>query len=393
MDLLGMSDRLSIVVTGGVGAMPFAGVVWQVLQYLEGFRRLGHDVFYFEDTGSWPYDPVRDTVSEDARPAVAYVAGAMERIGLEEAWAYRNAVDGALHGVSEQLLAEVVEGADVLANITGITVLNEALATIPVRLYIETDPVLPEIEIAKGNARTAEFLGAHTHVFTYGEKLGTPECPIPLPPFEYHPTRQPVVLDWWEPQPGGTSRAHFTTVASWKQTSKDIEWRGDVWTWSKDVQFRPYIDLPSRVARPLELALAIDDDDEAILQLTGAGWQVVPALPMTKDIDRYRDYLARSAGEFSVAKEQYARPRSGWFSDRTACYLALGKPAIVQDTGTALPTGEGLLAFDSVDEAVAAFEAVEADYERHSESARALAVEYLSAETVLARMLADAGLS
>ncbi|HEX6711940.1 MAG TPA: hypothetical protein VF066_01100 [Thermoleophilaceae bacterium] len=387
-----MAERLTIVVAGGAGAMPFAGVVWQVLHYLEGFRRLGHDVFYLEDTGSWPYDPVRDTVSDDAGPAIEFVRRAVERIGLEGSWGYRNAVDGSLHGTSEQHLADVLARADVLANVTGVTVLGEALASIPARFYVETDPVLPEIEIAKGNERTAEWLGAHTHVFTYGENFGADDCPIPLPDFKYHATRQPVVLDWWQPAAPGSSRPHFTTVANWKQTAKDIEWEGEVWTWSKDIQWRPYMDLPGRVRRPLELALAVEDD-AAVAELERSGWHVVPALPMTKDIDEYRDYLAASAGEFSVAKEQYARSRSGWFSDRTACYLALGKPAIVQDTRSPLPAGEGLLTFNSVDQAVAAFEEIDADYERHSRAARALAVEYLSAEVVLARMLADAGLT
>jgi hypothetical protein len=387
-----MAERLTIVVTGGAGAMPFAGVVWQVLHYLEGFRRLGHEVFYLEDTGSWPYDPVNDTISEDARPAIEYVGRALGRLGLDGSWAYRNAVDGSLHGVSEERLAEVLARADVLANITGVTVLGDELASIPARFYVETDPVLPEIEIAKGNARTAELLGAHTHVFTYGENLGGPDCPIPLPPFEYHPTRQPVVLDWWEPPVADSSRPSFTTVASWKQTSKDIEWQGEVWTWSKDVQWGRYMDLPRRVRRPLELALAIEDDD-TVAQLESAGWRVVPALPMTKDIDGYRDYLAASAGEFSVAKEQNVRSRSGWFSDRTACYLALGKPAIVEDTGSPLPAGEGLFTFNSMEDVIAAFEAIDSDYERHSRAARALAEEYLRAETVLARMLDDAGLA
>jgi hypothetical protein len=287
-------------------------------------------------------------------------------------------------------LSAVLASADVVANITGIAVLSEPLMAIPARFYVETDPVLPEIEIAKGNTKTAEWIGAHTHVFTYGENFGGPDCTIPLPDFEYHPTRQPIVLDWWQP-PATDPRPQFTTVANWKQTSKDIEWQGEIWTWSKDIQFRPYFDLPAHVSRPLELALATEDD-VAVAELREHGWTVVPALPMTKDIDSYRDYLASSSGEFSVAKEQYARPRSGWFSDRTACYLALGKPAIVQRTGSPVPTGEGLFAFDSVDEVVDAFDAIDSGYARHSRAARELAEEYLRAETVLARMLADAGL-
>jgi glycosyltransferase involved in cell wall biosynthesis len=148
------------------------------------------------------------------------------------------------------------------------------------------------------------------------------------------------------------------------------------------------------VSRPLELALAIDDD-EAVARLSAAGWSVVPAGPLSDDLDRYRDYVRGSAGEFSVAKAQYARLRSGWFSDRTACYLAAGRPAVVQDTGfgNVIPQGEGLFAFNTIDEAAAAIEAIDSDYERHARAAAELAREHFDAEVVLGRMLADAGLS
>jgi hypothetical protein len=183
-------------------------------------------------------------------------------------------------------------------------------------------------------------------------------------------------------------------VASWKQTSKDIEWQGELLTWSKDVQFQRVLDLPRRVSRPLELALAIDDD-AAVARLSEAGWSVVPARPLSDDLDRYRDYVRVSAGEFSVAKAQYARLRSGWFSDRTACYLAGGRPAVVQDTGfgSVLPRGEGLFAFDTIDEAAAAIDAIDSDYDRHARAAAKLAREYFDAEVVLGRLLTDAGLS
>lgn len=387
-----VGDRLSLIVAGGMASMPFAGVAWQVLSYLEGFRRLGHDVFYLEDTGRWPYDPELDTVSDDSAAAVRYTAAMMRRVGLEDAWGYRDVVTGSLHGATEDGLAARLAAADALLNVSGVTVLTEAHLAVPVRIYLESDPVLAQIEVAKGNQRTIDWLAAHTHHFTFGENFGAPDCTVPTERFRYIPTRQPVVLDWWHPPPADlVPRREFTTVASWKQTNKDIEWRGELLTWSKDVQFMEYIALPQLVARPLELALAIDDD-LMVERLRSAGWSVVPALPMTKDIDDYRRYLQSSAGEFSVAKVQYVKPRSGWFSDRTAAYLACGKPAIVQDSAFALPRGEGLFGFDDLEGVLSAFEAIDSDYERHSRAAREIAYEYLRAETVLARLLADAEL-
>jgi len=390
-----MPRRLRIVVTGGLGAMPFAGVAWQILHYLEGFRRLGHDVFYVEDSGSWPYDPEQDTVSDDPQPALRYVERHLARCGLERSWAYRNGVNGELHGMTERELAAVLERADLLVNVSGFTVLGEAMARIPVRFYLETDPVLPQIQVAKGERFTIDLLDAHTHHFTYGENFGGTDCTVPIERYTYFPTRQPVVLDWWEPLGFEVDRDRpFTTVASWKQTAKDVEWQGRILTWSKDVQFRPYIDLPSRVRRPLEMSLAISDD-AAVARLEAAGWRIRSAAALSRDVDAYRDYIRSSAGEFSVAKEQYALTRSGWFSDRTVTYLASGRPAVVQDTrfDRALPTGEGLLAFTTPDEAVAALEAVNADHERHARAARRIAEEYLSTEVVLTRMLRHASLA
>jgi hypothetical protein len=384
-----------LIVTGGLGSMPFAGVTWQVLHYLEGLRRLGHRVFYLEDTGVWPFDPDRGTVSDDARPVLAYVRRMLARVQLDEAWAYRDAVHGRLHGVDEQRLRLELRRADALVNVSAVTVLGEEHMQVPVRIYLETDPVLAQIEIAQGNQRTVELLGAHTHHFTYGENLGAPDCAVPLGRFDYQPTRQPVVIDWWAPRAGDRPpRRTFTTVASWHQTSKNIEWQGEVLTWSKDIEFERFLDLPRRVDRPLELALAIDGD-AALGRLSAAGWSVVPAQPLSDDIDRYRDYVRSSGGEFSVAKAQYTRLRSGWFSDRTACYLAAGRPAVLQDTGfgNSLPVGEGLLAFEDLDEAVEAFQAIDSDYQRHSRAAAELAREHFAAEAVLGRMLDDADLS
>jgi hypothetical protein len=303
------------------------------------------------------------------------------------------AQDGALHGVGERVLAQTLASTDVLVNLSGVMVLQEEHLRVPTRVYLETDPVLPQIEIAQRRQFTIDFLSAHTHHFTYGENFGAPDCGVPVERFGYRPTRPPVVLEWWSDGNAGTperpsDRRAFTTVANWRQTSKDIDWGGRKLTWSKDVQFMRFLDLPRQVQTPIELALALEDAaTERVLR--EAGWHVRPAGALSKDIDAYRDFILGSAGEFSVAKEQNVVLRSGWFSDRTATYLAAGRPAIVQDTGfgRVLPTGEGLFAFASVDDAVAAFEAVQRDYARHCSAARAIAQEYLRAETVLGEML------
>ena len=376
--------------------MPFAGVSWQVLQYLEGFRRLGHEVFYLEDTQEWPYDPVAESVCDDAGPAVQYVAALMARCGLEQSWCYCDVASGGVYGCSQRQLEQTLAAADVLINLSGVTVLREEHMRIPVRVYLETDPVAPQLEIAKGYRFTIELLAAHTHHLTYGENFGAPDCGVPLGRFNYWPTRPPVVLDWWE-DPNGTNEnitrrlppdLPFSTIANWRQRGKDIVWRGRLLTWSKDVQFMPYLALVHRVGVPIELALA-GANAETVSLLRAAGWRVRSAGPLSKNLDAYRGFVRSSAGEFSVVKEQYAALRSGWFSDRSVCYLAAGRPVIVQDTGfgCALPTGEGLLPFSSFEDAVAAFQSVVADYERHCNAARAIAQEYLRAETVLGALL------
>jgi hypothetical protein len=342
-----------------MGRMPVAGVTWQVLQYLEGFRRLGFGVYYVEDTREWPYDADRNTISDDPTYAVNGIRSAMARYGFSEQWAYRTA-DGRVFGLSASELRRLFERADVLVNLTGATVLRAEHQRVPVRIYLETDPVLPEIEVAMGNRFCIDLLNAHTHHFTYGENLGQPDCGVPVSRFAYRPTRPPVVLDWWAPTtiaPGPC----FTTVASWRQAGKDVEWRGQTYTWSKHHEFLRIIDLPRRTAQPLELALAVrghagdgesawvpddEEDADAIRMLTRHGWRVMNAITLSREISPYRDYILGSRGEFTVAKDQNVRLRSGWFSDRSACYLGAGRPVITQDTafGKFVPTGKRLFA-------------------------------------------------
>jgi hypothetical protein len=222
-------------------------------------------------------------------------------------------------------------------------------------------------------------------------------------------TRQPVLLDRWCHQEVG--RPVYTTVANWKQDGREVELGGERYLWSKDVEFMRIIDVPCRVPVAVELAtnLAPPESmhygegepvkargvvDDARELLTRNRWQLVDAASFTLDPWPYRDYVIRSRAELSVARDLNVRLRSGWFSERSACYLAAGRPVVCQDTGigTVLPTGEGLLTFSDAEEAVDAIETVEGDYERHSRTAREIAEHYFAAELVLARLLEDLGL-
>jgi hypothetical protein len=394
-----------VIVLGMMGRTPFAGVAWQVLHYLEGFRRLGYDVYYVEDTGDWPYDPEQNSITDDCRYTTNYIARLMAWCGLPERWAYRAAAENnRVFGLAEAQVADLFKRADALVNLTGATVLREEHLQVPVRIYLETDPVLPQIEIARGRSFTIDLLNAHTHHFTYGENLGAPDCKVPVERFDYRPTRQPIVLDWWHGsghgEPPGSTRRHasrrsyrFTTIASWQQSGKDIEWNGETYAWSKHHEFLKFVDLPGKTKQVLELALACGDS-AAIDLLSSRGWWITDALTLSKDIGPYREYILASDGEFTVAKDQNIRLRSGWFSDRSASYLAAGKPVITQDTGfgNMLPTGRGLFAFQTMDDVLAALEAIAGEYQRHSQAAREIAVEYFAAEKVVRDFAQRSGL-
>jgi hypothetical protein len=389
------SSAPTLVVLGMMGRTPFAGVAWQVLQYLEGFRRLGYDTYYVEDTGDWPYDAERNTVTDDCSYTVGYIARHMRWADFDGRWAYRSSVDGSVYGLSPMEVSRLFERAEVLVNLTGATVLRDEHLRVPVRIYLETDPVLPQIEVAEGRAFTLDLLGAHTHHFTYGENLGAPDCGVPTGVFDYRPTRQPIILEWWRPEDNSvdsTIASCFTTVGSWQQSGKDIEWNGETYLWSKHHEFLKFIDLPRRTAQPFELALSLDDET-TLTMLRSHGWRVVDAIPLSKDIHPYRDFILGSRGEFTVAKDQNIRLRSGWFSDRSASYLAAGKPVVTQDTGfgNVLPTGGGLFAFNTMEDVLAALEKINGDYRRHSEAALSIAEEHFRAERVLSDMMARVG--
>jgi hypothetical protein len=388
------ASRGPIVVFGIAFLYPLAGVTWQLLHFMVGLRRLGWDPYYVEDSSRWVYDAALGDFTPDPAGNIAAVVPALEAYGFAHRWASRaHALDGRCYGLSETRLRALYREAAAMVNVTGAQEVREDHRVCPRRLYLETDPVATQIGVAEGDAKAIEQLAAHHQLFTYGENFGRPDCGVPLERFTWHPTRQPVVLDFWPPATS-TPDAPFTTIATWRHQN-DRVYRGETYYWSKEREFLKILDLPRRCPATLELALDITPDAaEAGPMLRAHGWQVVPAAGVSQEIAVYRDYIRNSRGEFTVAKDQNVRLRSGWFSDRSATYLAAGRPVITQETGFSniLPTGRGLFGWRDADEILAAVDAIATDYPGHCRAAREIAAEYFDAEKVLGAVLARAGL-
>jgi hypothetical protein len=382
-------------------------MAWMNMQIVVGLKRLGHDVYYIEATSTWPFDPVRKSKVNDSEYALPYLARVAESFGLGDQWAYRRSYsDGLWFGPAGSKAASVLRDADAVLNVAGATQLrSEEKLEIGRLVYFGTGPGYDEVLYPQGDPVVGTIVDQHDDVVTYGENIGTPVCPLtPLPGLRTT-TRQPVLTDLWESAP--PTRPEFTTVCNWRQDGRDVSFAEETYFWSKHHEFLRFIDLPLRVDAPIELAMGLKEHGRARGDLVPAlgmsegerqlldsnGWQLTDGHAFSLDPWPYRDYLRASRGEFTVAKDLNVRLNTGWFSERSACYLAAGRPVITQDTGfgQTLPTGQGLFAFDSMEELVSAFDAVQSDYDRHSNAARAIAEEYFRAEKVLADLLMDLG--
>jgi hypothetical protein len=402
--------RRKLVVVGSLAGEPYAGMAWMNMQIVAGLHGLGHDAYYFETSSTWPYDPIRGTRVRDADYAVPYLDRVATSFGLADRWAYRQSyLDKRWFGMSRQKAEDLLAGADAVFNVAGASRFAEEGLKTGRLIYFGTDPVYHELAYQEGKQSTREIVDEHDDSVTYGENIGTPHCSIPPLPHLRARTRQPVLMDLWSSGP--PARDRFTTVGNWKQEGRDVQFRGQTYHWSKHHEFLKFIDVPLRAGAEFELATNLADpstikhgvedvvktvgmDDGASATLLKNGWHLVAGSEFSRDPWPYRDYIRQSRGEFTVARDLNVRLRSGWFSERSACYLAAGRPVITQDTGfgTVLPTGEGLFAFNSMDEILAAFEAVQGDYARHSHAALAIAEEYFRADKVLGALLSDLGM-
>jgi hypothetical protein len=388
------SGQKKIVILGMMSRMPVAGVIWQTVQYLVGFERLGYEVYYVEAHGCTPTAFMAGEQEDGSARAAAFIAGVLRSFDLGDRWAYQAVHgNGQSHGMTRGQLLDLYRSAALIINLHGGTVPLPEHAATGRLVYLETDPVQVQMELHQQLRQAIDFLEPHAAFFTFGENYGKTDCRLPVADrFRFRPTRQPVVLDFWQgnPLPPGPA---FTTIGNWRQLHREIPFNGQVYHWSKHYEFLKFLDLPEQTNQSFELALAgYEDADRRLLE--SKGWQVRPATALSTETGAYRNYIRRSRGEFTVAKDQNVRLRTGWFSDRSASYLASGRPVVTQDTGfgSNVPVGEGLFAFTTLDEAAGAVDEINADYQRHCRAAADLARDYFSHEIVLGRLLSDVGL-
>ncbi len=399
-----------IIVVGTLANDPYAGMAWMHMQIVAGLLRLGHEVYYFETTSTWPYNPLLQTRVDNADYAVPYLMKVMEQFGVEGRWAYRCSFSenkewiGMTKSKAEDLLAH----ADLVFNISASTRLKEEGLKTSRLVYIGTDPVYHEVKYSQGDQEVISIVDEHDDIVTYGENIGNPDCPIPSLPRLRGKTRQPILMNFWKNEQAPHDK--FTTIGNWKQGGRELQLNGITYYWSKHHEFLKFIDLPTRINQPIEMATnlgktgSFSHGDGTVTPTLGAedhefniieanGWMLADAPSFTTDPMTYRDYIINSKGEFTFAKDQNIRLRSGWFSERSACYLAAGRPVITQDTGfgNILPTGTGLFSFNTMEEILNAFESINSNYKKHSRAAIEIAEEYFRAEKVLSKLLSDLG--
>jgi hypothetical protein len=389
----GRPKKGAIIVFGILFWFPLAGVTYQFLHFLIGLRRLGYDPYYIEDSGRWIYDPALNDLSPDATNNLNAIVPILEAHGFKDRWAFRGSYPGGrCYGLSEEQILRLYREADAFLNVTGAQELRHEHMACRRRIYVETDPVAAQIKVAQGNKETIAALQAHDTHFSFGGNFGKPDCRVPVEGYNWLPTVQPVILDLWKNNSHEANGTAFNTIATWRNKGKDIVYNGETYYWSKDREFKKILDLPKRRSVPFELAISVDDKTRQLLK--ESQWRVIDPIKLSSDMSDYREFILKSRGEFTVAKDQNIRLRSGWFSDRSACYLAAGRPVITQDTGfgSYLPTGKGLFAFRTMDDILHAVDIIEMDYAGNCCAARDIAKEYFAGEKVLDSLMRRAGL-
>jgi hypothetical protein len=373
------SERLRILLSGMVAGDPRqGGASWAVLQYVAGLTELGHEVVLAEPVPAEALDPEGSVVDYFRSLPLLEGRAALLGEGGEE-------TVGLPYG---ELLA-FAHAADLLLNVSGMLRDERFLAAIPVRAFLDLDPGFNQVWHETGNDMGLDL---HTHFVTVGQNLGRSGCPIPDCGRTWIPTLPPVALDLWPRAPEPPSRDAFTSVGHWRSYGP-IE-HGGIHYGQRAHSLRELIDLPRRSPACFQLALGIHPDEKRDLEaLRIGGWELLDPDKVAGSPERYAEFIRASKAELSVAKSGYVASRSGWFSDRSACYMASGRPVVAQETGFSefLPTGEGLLAFSTLDEAIVAVEDVGRSWQQHSRSARELAEEHFDSRKVLSKLLEELG--
>jgi hypothetical protein len=376
-----MQTPLRIIVSGTIGRSGLGGQAWATLQYLLGLRALGHEIFYLEDCGdtTWVWDWERQEWNYDLDYPAGYVDACLKPFGLANHWMYRAANQS--RGMPLKKFLDLCATADLLImRATPLWLWRTEYNRPRRRAFIDVDPGFTQITLANGDKGWLEGVARAERRFTYGQRIGAADCPIPITGGPWLKTLPPVFLPEWPTAPDeGT---HFTSVMRW-QGFREVVWNGVAYG-QRDTEFPKFFELPRQTAQKFCIAQMGINPEE----LTIRGWEAVHGEIISKTPQSYREFIQRSRAEFSVPKSGYVKMRGGWFSDRSVCYLASGRPVLIEDTGLDwLPSGKGLVTFNDIGEAAAGVKKINSDYDNHRRSARELAETVFSTERVLPQFL------
>ena len=378
------TQRLRIIVLGYVVRGPLGGMVWSNLHYLMGLARLGHDVYFLEDSDDYPscYDPERGYTDVDPAYGLRFAAKVFDVIGFGERWAYHDAHTGTWHGPRREDMARLCAGADLLLNLACVNPLREWTRQVPVRVYLDEDPAFNQIRNLT-DTQAKERASQHTVFFSFGENLASRTTRIPDDGLTWQATRQPVVLDAIQTSPRNEA-GKFTTVMPW-QSYQSLEY-GGVRHGMKSESFDPFLTLPSIAGHVFELAVGGGAPRDLLHR---NGWGLRDSLEVSIDPWTYQDFIHASKAEFGLAKQGYVISRSGWFSERSVCYLASGRPVLAQETGFSewLHADGGVLPFASLQDAAAGVAEINRHYDHHCRMARQVAEEYFDSRKVLPELI------
>ena len=376
---------MKIIFAGSIGRFPVGGHAWVDLQYLHGLQDLGHQVTYLEEcgAGSWVYQWETEQLTTELDYPTSYVRDCLQGTGLEQRWIYR-AGDASVGMPLEAFLAACADADLLIVRGSPIELWRDEYTWPRRRAYIDSDPVFTQIRIANGDPYLMETVERCETLFTIGQRLGAPDCLIPSCDRRWHKMVAPISMPHWSL--AGDDAGHFTSVMQW-QSYKDVVYQGRHFG-NKNREFEKFIELPGLTSQSFEIAMSGGHHEE----LSRFGWKVRPGWKVSQTPESYQEFVQQSRVEFAVAKHGYVASRGGWFSDRSICYLASGRPVLVQDTGLGdwLPLGEGLLVFTELKEALRGIEVINSDYAAHRRAARDLAETYFATDRVLPRFLEQA---
>ena len=392
-------EKLRIIVGGYIGLYPTGGATWDYIQYPLGLKMMGHDVYYIEDTGQYPIFQKEEDAWNDASYCIGYLKDSMESFGMKDRWAYRDVASGKSFGMTEERINELCSSADVFINVSCSTYPRDEYMKIPHRILIDSDPMFTQMQyLLQENSgsgvsqswTTKQLVEGHTHLFTFGENIGADDCKIPLLNNRWIPTRQPVVMDLWNKEANNPTFG-FTSIMNWSERKKLI-YDNEEWG-QKDLEFEKFKRLPLRL-QDVNFEIVINkplnkESHFNIKEFEDLGWKILDPQDVVNNSSDYRKFIYNSMAEFGVAKETYVKSNSGWFSCRSACYLAAGKPVITQETQWSkyIPSGSGLFAFADIETAIEAINSVKSDIKQQSIKAREVAHQYFDSNIVLKKML------